>query len=174
MLTHWNWRFNAMSVMSITPFYPDEPYICYLPLSHVFQRLVFFAGVSKAANAVFTKPERFVEALRAVKPVAFVAVPRVLERANKGILENVEKQSTIKKKIFFWAKDVAIECGKKISKGEIFSVWLSIKRWIAERLVYSKIREGLGLQRIRFICSAGAELAKNLAYMFNGMGITCN
>ncbi|MEM0022911.1 MAG: AMP-binding protein, partial [Archaeoglobaceae archaeon] len=80
-LTHWNWRFNALSVMSITPFYPGESYICYLPLSHVFQRLVFYAGVSKGANAVFTSPARFLETLRAVKPVAFVGppIPGVME-----------------------------------------------------------------------------------------------
>jgi long-chain acyl-CoA synthetase len=171
MLTHWNWRFNTISVDTIIPFYPGEKYICFLPLSHVFQRLVFFAGVSKAANAVFTTPQMFVETLRLVKPVAFVTVPRVLERANKGILENVEKQSALKKRIFYWARDVAIRCGMKMSRGESFGLKLGLQRWLADRLVYSKIRERLGLQRIRFICSSGAELAKNLAYMFNGMGI---
>jgi len=171
MLTHWNWRFNAMSVMSITPFYPGEPYICYLPLSHVFQRLVFFAGVSRAANAVFAKPENFVETLKLVKPVAFVAVPRILERINRGILENIENQSKIKRKIFYWARDVAIECGRKISKEEKFGSLLEFKRKLADKLVYSKVRSALGLENIRFICSAAAELSKNLAYMFNGMGI---
>ncbi len=171
MLTHWNWRFAAMSVMSITPFYPGESYICYLPLSHVFQRLVFFAGVSKAANAVFTTPERLAETLRRVKPVAFVAVPRVLERAYRRILENVERQSWFGRRIFYWSRDVAVECGVKISRGENFGLWLGVKRKIADFLVYRKIRKAMGLDNIRFICSAGAELAKNLAYMFNGMGI---
>ncbi len=171
MLTHWNWRFNAMSVMSITPFYPGEPHICYLPLSHVYQRLVFFAGVSKGATAVFCTPQQFVDTSTTVKPVGLIVVPRVLERVNKGILENVEKQSALKKKIFYWARDVAIECGKKMSKGEDYGFLLSLKWKIANKLVYSKIKKGLGLERIRFICSAAAELQKNLAYMFNGMGI---
>ncbi|MEM2177110.1 MAG: long-chain fatty acid--CoA ligase [Archaeoglobaceae archaeon] len=171
ILTHWNWRFNTISVMSITPFYPGEPYICYLPLSHVFQRLVFFCGVSRAANAVFTSPKRFLETLRAVKPVAFVTVPRILERVNRALIENAEKQSAMKKRIFYWARNVAIECGKKMSKGERFGLALGIKRSIADRLVYSKIRNALGLQRIRFVCSSAAELHKDLAYMFNGMGI---
>ncbi len=169
MLTHWNWRFSAMSVMSITPFYPGESYICYLPLSHVFQRLVFFAGVSKAANAGFSRHQK--GSWRLVKPVAFVAVPRVLERANRGIVENVERQSWLKRRIFYWARDVATQCGMKMSRGENFGFWLSLKRKIADKLVYSKIRSALGLDNIRFICSAGAELPKNLAYMFNGMGI---
>jgi long-chain acyl-CoA synthetase len=171
MLTHWNWRFNAMSVMSITPFYPGEPSICYLPLSHVYQRLVFFAGVSRGATAVFCSPQQFLETATTVKPVGLIVVPRILERINKGLLENVEKQSALKKKIFYWARDVAIECGKKMSKGEKYGLSLSIKRAIADKLVYSKIRNALGLQRIRFVCSAAAELQKNLAYMFNGMGI---
>lgn len=160
-----------MSVMSIIPFYPGEPYICYLPLSHVFQRLVFYAGISKGANAVFTPPARFLDTLRAVKPVAFVTVPRILERVNKGLLENVEKQSGLKKRIFYWSRKVAVECGEKISKGEKFGLGLAIKRFLADKLVYSKIRSALGLQNIRFICSAAAELRKELAYMFNGMGI---
>lgn len=171
ILTHWNWRFNAMSVMSIIPFYPGEPYICYLPLSHVFQRLVFYAGISRGANAVFTPPARFLDTLRSVKPVAFVTVPRILERVNKGLLENVEKQSELKKRIFYWSRKVAIECGEKISKGERFGLGLRIRRFFADKLVYSKIRNALGLQNIRFICSAAAELRKDLAYMFNGMGI---
>lgn len=171
ILTHWNWRFNTISVMSITPFYPGEPYICYLPLSHVFQRLVFYAGISRGANAVFTPPTRFLETLRSVKPVAFVTVPRILERVNKGLLENVEKQSKLKREIFYWARKVAIECGERMSRGEKFGLWLKIKRSLADKLVYNKIRNALGLQNIRFICSSAAELRKDLSYMFNGMGI---
>ncbi|MCX8152701.1 MAG: long-chain fatty acid--CoA ligase [Archaeoglobaceae archaeon] len=172
ILTHWNWRFNTISIMSITPFYPGEPYICYLPLSHVFQRIVFFCGVSRAANAVFTPPKKFLETLKTVKPVAFVTVPRILERVNRGLIENIEKQREFKKRIFYWARNVAIECGKKMSKGEKFGTTLEIKRKIADKLVYRKIRNALGLQNIRFICSAAAELHKDLAYMFNGMGIS--
>ncbi len=171
MLTHWNWVFNAISVMSVTPFYPGEEYICYLPLSHVFQRIVFFAGILKGANAVFTSPSRFVETLREVKPVAFVAVPRILERMNKGIVEEIEKRGGIRKKIFHWARRVAIDCGRSMSLGLSFGLWLGFKRKVADVLVFSKIRSGLGLQRIRFICSSAAELHKDLAYMFNGMGI---
>ncbi|MEM4291189.1 MAG: AMP-binding protein [Archaeoglobaceae archaeon] len=52
-----------------------------------------------------------------------------------------------------------------------FGLGLTIKRIFADKLVYSKIRNALGLQNIRFICSAAAELRKELAYMFNGMGI---
>ena len=171
MLTHWNWVFNAMSVMSVTPFYPGEEYICYLPLSHVFQRIVFFAGVLKGANAVFTSPLRFVKTLREIRPVAFVAVPRILERMNKGIVEEVEKRGGLKKRIFYWARGVAIDCGKRMSAGLSFGPWLGFKRRVADALVFSKIRNELGLQRIRFICSSAAELHKDLAYMFNGMGI---
>ncbi|WP_202318981.1 AMP-dependent synthetase/ligase [Archaeoglobus neptunius] len=171
MLTHWNWRFNALSVMSITPFYPGEPHICYLPLSHVYQRLVFFAGVSRGATAVFCTPQQFLETSRAVNPVGLVVVPRILERVNAGILERVEKSSRLTKKLFYWSRSVAVECGKKMSRGEKYGVWLSFKRFLADKLVYSKIRENLGLRRVRFVCSSAAELQKELAYMFNGMGI---
>jgi len=171
MLTHWNWRFNALSVMSITPFYPGEPHICYLPLSHVYQRLVFFAGISRAATAVFCTPQQFLETSRAVKPVGLVVVPRILERVNAGIIERVEKSSKLAKKLFYWSRNVAIECGRRMSRGEGYGLWLSFKRFLADKLVYSKIRENLGLQRVRFICSSAAELQKELAYMFNGMGI---
>jgi long-chain acyl-CoA synthetase len=171
MLTHWNWVFNAISVMSVTPFYPGESYICYLPLSHVFQRIVFFAGVLKGANAVFITPSRFAQTLREIKPVAFVVVPRILERVNRGLIENVEEKGGIGKRIFYWAKNVAMESGRKMSKNEDFGLWLSLRRYIADRLVYSKVKNALGLQNIRFICSSGAELHKNLAYIFNGMGI---
>jgi long-chain acyl-CoA synthetase len=171
MLTHWNWRFNALSVMSITPFYPGEPHICYLPLSHVYQRLVFFAGVSRGATAVFCTPQQFLETSRAVKPVGLVVVPRILERINAGILERVERSSKLAKKLFYWSRGVAVECGRRMSRREGYGLWLSFKRFLADKLVYKKIRENLGLQRIRFVCSSAAELQKELAYMFNGMGI---
>lgn len=58
-----------------------------------------------------------------------------------------------------------------MSRGEKYGFWLNLKRIIADRLVFSKIRENLGLTRIRFVCSSAAELQKELAYMFNGMGI---
>ncbi len=171
MLTHWNWRFNTISVMSITPFYPGEPHICYLPLSHVYQRVVFFAGVSKAATAVFCKPTEFLETARLVRPVGLVVVPRILERVNAGILENAENLSFLAKRIFYWSRNVAIECGKKMSRGERYGLWLGLKRYLADKLVYSKIRGNLGLERVRFVCSSAAELQKELAYMFNGVGI---
>lgn len=171
MLTHWNWVFNCHSVMSITPFYPSEPHICYLPLSHVYQRLVFFAGVLRAATAVFCTPQQFLETARAVKPVGLVVVPRILERVNAGIIERVESSSAFAKKLFFWSRKVAVEWGRRMSKGERFGLKLRIQRGIADRLVYGKIRDNLGLQRVRFVCSSAAELQKELAYMFNGMGI---
>lgn len=171
MLTHWNWRFNCHSVMSITPFYPSEPHICYLPLSHVYQRLVFFAGVSKAATAVFCTPQQFLDTARAVKPVGLVVVPRILERVNAGIIERVESSSTLAKKLFYWSRRVAVEWGRRMSRGESFGFWLRFQRALADKLVYSKIRKNLGLERIRFVCSSAAELQKELAYMFNGMEI---
>ncbi len=101
MLTHWNWRFNCHSVMSITPFSPGEPHICYLPLSHVYQRLVFFAGISRAATAVFCSPQQFLQTSTAVKPVGIIVVPRILERVNAGIIEKAERSSALAKKIFY-------------------------------------------------------------------------
>lgn len=171
MLTHWNWMFNCRSVMSITPFYPGEPHVCYLPLSHVYQRLVFFAGVSKAATAVFCAPQQLLETLRAVKPVGLIVVPRILERINAGLNEKVEKSSYLTKKLFYWARNVAIAWGERMSRGGNYGTFLKIQRFLADRIVYGKIRKELGLQRIRFVCSSAAELRKELAYMFNGMGI---
>jgi len=87
------------------------------------------------------------------------------------LLRESKKSSSFAKKLFYWSRNVAVECGKRMSRGENYGFWLSFKRFLADKLVYSKIRGNLGLQRIRFVCSAAAELQKELAYMFNGMGI---
>ncbi len=171
MLTHWNWRFNTISVMTTTPFYPSEPHVCYLPLSHVYQRVVFFAGISKAATAVFCKPIELIETLRVVKPVGLIVVPRILERMNSGLLERIENSSFLTKKIFYWSRKVAIECGKKMSRNENFGILLSLKRFFADKILFSKIRKELGLEGVRFVCSSAAELQRDLAFMLNGMGI---
>lgn len=172
MLSHWNWRFNVYAVVDLVDFQPGDTLLAFLPLAHVYMRLVYFAAVFAAATTHFSYPDTLAQDLPLVRPHCFVSVPRLFERVYNRLLEQMGSGPVLRKKIFFWAAAVAREMGETLSLWREPGPGLKMKRRIADKLVYSKIRDRMGVDRLKWTCSAGSSLRKDLAFFFNGMGIT--
>ncbi len=172
MLSHWNWRFNVYAVVDLVDFQPGDTLLAFLPLAHVYMRLVYFAAVFAAATNHFSYPETLAQDLPLVRPHCFVSVPRLFERVYNRLQEQMGSGPALRKKIFSWSAAVAREMGETLSLWREPGIGLKLKHRIADKLVYSKIRDKMGVDRLKWTCSAGSALRKDLAFFFNGMGIT--
>lgn len=171
MLTHSNLVFNAVSGCEVIPFTADAVALSFLPLSHVFERMLDYSYLYRLASIAYAESidklaSNFVE----VNPHCFGAVPRVYEKVHGRILGKVEAGSPIKRKIFRWAVEVGKARVAALNEGQPPAPALARKIKIADALVFKKIRAALGTQ-FRFAVSGGAPLSKDLAEFFVGAGL---
>ncbi len=171
MISHWNFRFNVSSVTQLVNFEPGYIGLNFLPLAHVYMRLVYFAAVYAGANSCFSNPQQLAEDLPRVKPDVFVSVPRLFERVYDRIIDQMEEGSPVRKKLFYWASDVAREVGRHHGEGKRIPRKLERRRKLADKLVFKRIRNRMGVDNLKWTCSSGSALSKNLAYFFSGIGI---
>lgn len=172
MLSHWNWRFNVYAVVDLVDFEPGDSLLAFLPLAHVYMRLVYFAAVYAGATTYFSKPDTLAADLPKIRPHCFVSVPRLFERVHNRLMETIHSSPALRRKIFRWAEKTAIEMGQIKSRWEEPSGSLKFKHRLADKLVFSKIRGRMGVDRLKWTCSSGSSLRKDLAFFFNGIGIT--
>ena len=178
-LSHHNFRTNVRQVHRRFCPRPDKPpemptldeetrAVSFLPLAHVFERLSgHFALFSVGASVGYAEnPDTLTEDFPKLAPTTAGSVPRVYERIYEGIREQAG-ESDAKARIFEWAAGVARQYADADSPGPL----LRLKHGIADRLVYSTVRERLG-GNIDFLVSGGGSLSPDLIRLFLGMGIT--
>ncbi|MDH4271739.1 MAG: long-chain fatty acid--CoA ligase [Candidatus Aminicenantes bacterium] len=171
MLTHANFASNVETLATIIPFGYQDTDLSFLPLSHVLERLVTFAFMSRGVSMAYAESvETVADNLLEVKPTIMVSVPRLFEKIYAKVMDSVLAGSTLKKKIFFWALKVGKEWGEKRLQRQPVPASLEQRRKIAHKLVFSKILEKTG-GRVRFFVSGGAPLAKDIAEFFYALGI---
>jgi long-chain acyl-CoA synthetase len=171
MLTHANMSSNALAFSVDFDMLQTDIALSLLPLSHVYERTIdygyFFRGVSIAyVEQVETVPQALLE----VRPTMMVAVPRLYEKTYASIIERGRRTSGLKRRLFDWALRVAARAMPWRAYGKDASTSLKFRWKIADRLVYSKIRAGLG-NRLRVMSSGGAPLARELAEFFWSVGM---
>ncbi len=113
--------------------------------------------------------EKIAQNMEEIHPTIMTAVPRLFERIYSKINRNVESQSESKQKIFNWAVEVGREY-VHAKKADNVSVNLAIKHKLANKLVFSKLKEKTG-GKIRFFISGGAALARDLGEFFEAIGL---
>jgi long-chain acyl-CoA synthetase len=153
MLNHSNLSSNAIDSLKEYVFYPDDVALEFLPLAHVYERTVGYGYLSRGVSIAYLEQiEAVAEALLEVHPTMTAAVPRFFEKLYANILEKGHRETGIKRKIFDWALGVAQESVPWRAYGKKPSSSLQLRWGIADRLVFSKIRTGLG-GKIRTFCS---------------------
>lgn len=171
MLTHNNFISNVRSIASTLPIYPTDVSLSVLPLSHIFERTVFYVfcyvGVSVYYAASF---DQVGDHLREVRPTIMTAVPRLFEKVYHRIIKKGTSAEGWKRKLFVWALDVGHRYAELKDKRQRIPPLLQAQQGIASRLVFSKWREGVG-GRLRYFVSGGAPLSPTLSYAFLAAGI---
>ena len=148
--------------------------VCFLPLSHVFERMwTYYMLYKGATNAFIDNPREIIKHLSVIKPTLMCTVPRFFEKTFEGIQAEKEKWSNVKKKIFDWSVETGHEYSLCLSKTKQPPVFLKIKYSIADKLVLSKLRSIFG-GKIRYMPCAGAAISPSLLRFFHAAGIFIN
>jgi long-chain acyl-CoA synthetase len=171
MLSHANLTSNALDSIRDIETFPGDVALSFLPLSHVYERVVdysyFFRGISVA---YIEQTELVSQALLEVQPMMVAAVPRFFEKIYATIIEKGRRETGSTRAIFDWAIQVAAQAAPWRAYGRTVA-WSVRLRWrIANLLVYSKFREGMG-GRIRTFTSGSAPLAVELLEFFWTVGL---
>lgn len=171
MLDHENFVSNVIAISKGLPIRNTDRSLAVLPLSHIFERTVFYVlcsnGVSIHYCAAF---DQLASHLQEVKPTIMTAVPRLFEQVYHKIVKKGKAAGGYKTRLFDWALQVGQDYWTAKDMHESVSPVLAAKQAVASRLVFSKWREGVG-GSLRFFVSGGAPLSKKLSYAFWAAGI---
>jgi long-subunit acyl-CoA synthetase (AMP-forming) len=169
MLSHRNLAFIAEAAQQILPVKAGDRLISYLPLSHIAEQVVsHLLSIATGACVHFAQSlEKLPENLREVRPHIFLGVPRVWEKIQAGMQAAGAQASPLRQRIARWAKGVGLAGGYADQEGRP-------RPWsygLAERLVFSKVRERLGFDEARMLVVSAAPIAKETLDYFQSLGL---
>jgi long-chain acyl-CoA synthetase len=171
MLTHDNFVSNVLSITGGLPIMPTDVSLSVLPLSHIFERTVFYVFCYMGVSVNYAASiEQVGEYLREVRPTIMTAVPRLFEKVYHRIIKKGMSAGGVQSKIFARSLLIGQRYAELKDKGRRIPVSLKLRHVVADRLVFTKWREGIG-GRLRYFVSGGAPLSPTLSYSFLGAGI---
>lgn len=173
MLSHNNIASNVLASMERVPFdmenHRGEKMLSYLPLSHIFERMVNYMYLNMGYPIYFIEDiEEIRSDFQEVQPLFFATVPRLLEKIYIGIKGKGQEMSGLRKQMFYWAIHQAENYDIEHQPGGLSALKLKL----ADKLVFSKVRELFGGKLIGMI-SGGAALSPEIMRFMNAIGIYC-
>lgn len=160
LLTHTN--LIAAIAANLFPVGIGDRHLSYLPLAHIFERVVMALCYSVGASIAFYRgdPLFLIEDMQACRPTIFPAAPRVLNKIYDKIQAGIAAAGGFKKKLFDAA--VATKSHNLITRGEL-------KHALYDRLIFNKIKKGLGMDQLRVLISGSAPLSKPVMIFYRVM-----
>jgi len=170
-LTHGNLIGTGRSASAVLPelFRPGGSTLLFLPLAHVFARLIQVGCVESHARMGHTNDvKNLLPDFASFQPTFLLSVPRIFEKVYNSSKQRAHSDG--KGKIFDLAESTAIVYSKALDDGGA-GIFLKAQHALYDKLVYSKLRAALG-GRVAYAVSGGAPLGARLGHFFRGVGIT--
>lgn len=172
MITHDNITWTAEAALSTIQGYAavdQERVISYLPLSHIAEQLIslHFPVACGGCTYFAESLEKLGDNLREVRPTLFLGVPRVWEKIQAKMVATAAGNSAMKKKIAIWAKGVGLKGGYASQTGGDLPFFYGL----ANKLVFSKVKEALGLDQCRVQITSAAPISKDTLEFFLSLGL---
>ncbi|WP_309116436.1 AMP-dependent synthetase/ligase [Saccharothrix sp.] len=159
-LTHDNWLYTAEAVVELGVLQPEDLHFLWLPMSHAFGKVLQIAMIATGlATAVDGSADRIADNLKELRPTIVAGAPRIFEKIHSRVVAAMRAEGGVKEKLFNWALRVAEH-----------PEW-TLRRKIADKLVFSKLRERVG-GRIKYFVSGSAPLSAEVGRFFGNAGIT--
>ena len=174
MLSHKNFASNLAGVSRRLLISENDLVLSYLPLCHSYERTAgyytcFACGATTAfADSIETVAKDLIE----VRPTLMTSVPRLFERIKGRIEKNVDAGPERKRDIFYRAVEVGRQHYRAVSTKGRAGLFLGAKYALADRIVFSKLRDRIGVTRIRLFASGGGPLPSDVAEFFFAIGLT--
>lgn len=172
MLTHGGFAWTLDALGKVLPFHDGtDRVVSYLPLSHIFERLTSdWGGIYFGVDVWFAESiEKLLPNLQECKPTFFIGVPRVYEKFYMGLKAKIAehpKKELVEKAIHLGSEKVALEqAGKSIPIG------MKLKYGLLNKVVLSKLREGLGMGNVRFAVTGAAPIEPEIIKFIHAIGI---
>jgi long-chain acyl-CoA synthetase len=166
-LTHGNIAANQCVAAAEFDFNATDACISFLPLSHITARALDYVMYAYGAQVAYcSKFDKLPQVMRQIRPTVIVGVPRVYEKIRQAV-EGRSAASAVKKTMLSWALGVGARNSDTVYSGHRPA---SLAWKLANKLVYSKVREAFG-GRVRIFVSGGAPLGIDTAKWFASVGI---
>ncbi len=167
LLTHANIGSNVHVSRTLLDISDTDTTLSFLPLSHVFQRMVDYVFFSVGCTIAYGRDMTTVaEDLKIVRPTVAVSVPRLYER----VYNTVTGATGVKGLLVGWASSVGLAHADAVLEGRDPGWWTRVRKSLADKLVFSKLRAAVG-GRLRFFVSGGAPLSPGINRFFFAAGL---
>jgi long-chain acyl-CoA synthetase len=171
MLSHANLISNIHDASEKYSFSGHDISLSVLPLSHVFERTGMYVYIRYGMSVYYAESiEKVPDNLKEVRPTIFIGVPRIFEKVFERARLKALQAGRVNELIFDWAVSVAKEFARLENIRQPIPMALMAKHGVADRLVYSKLRDFFG-GRLRFCITGGAALSDEIFLIFTGAGI---
>jgi long-chain acyl-CoA synthetase len=171
MLTHGNFASNVDATLRIIPFSEADVTLSFLPLTHVFERMVEFAYLGAGATIAYAESiEAVPQNIAEIRPTVVASVPRLFEKVHARVLDGVQASSPMRRLLFALALAVGRRQARARLAGRGAAAWVRLLHPLTDHLVCAKVRARMG-GRLRFFISGGAPLSAAIAEFFYAMGI---
>lgn len=174
ILTHKNWLAEVRGLLT-NPIgaiaVPGSRVLTFLPMAHVFSRAVSLAvAVGGATQNHWSDFSSLSVEFQRSRPNLILGVPRVFEKVRNSAAQKAADGSAFKRGIFEQAEQAAIEYSKALDTEEGPTRIQKAKHKVFDRMVYSKIREGVG-GSVRYCITGGSAMGQDLLHWFRGIGV---
>lgn len=167
MLSHRNILSNVIACIPCFPPGENMRTLSFLPLNHIFERMVTYLYLFRGTAVYYAESlDTIGDNLKEVKPHLFTTVPRLLEKVYDRIMQRGNELTGMTKKLFFWAHGLAEQFEINTRR----SLWYNFQLNLANKIVFSKWREGLG-NHIICIVTGGAACQARLIKIFTAARI---
>ncbi len=149
----------------------NDRMLLYLPLAHTFGRLMHFWGAREGFTIAFCPdPQQIAPALEEVRPTLLPSVPRMFEKVHTAVLAQFDAATGVRRRLVGWSLSVGRRASRLQQQSRRIPPGLAAQLRIADRLVFSKVKNRLGGE-LRFAISGGAPLAREVAEFFHALDI---
>jgi long-chain acyl-CoA synthetase len=175
MLTHKNFVSNVQQCEALDPdfFEGDHLFLSFLPLAHSLERTCgYYAPLYLGKRVAFSESvDKLLMNFQEVRPTFLVSVPRIYEKVHAGVVGKMAAESPVKRSLFNWAMGVARDSLPYICEDRPKPGWLGFKYNLADKIIFSKIKSALGMDKMVAAISGGGPLSVADAEFILGLGI---
>lgn len=173
MLSHENLAWTAGVLRELTKIDSGGRTLSYLPLSHIAEQMASIHGPITGGAAVYFAEsiEKVPENLKEVRPTLFFGVPRIWEKFHAAIAGKLREATGAKAKIAAWARGVGTQVSALRARGQAPTGLLAMQYAMANRLVFSKLKEAIGLDQATVLVSGAAPISKEVIDFFGSLDL---
>lgn len=175
MLSHDNLARTAANARDLFNITPGDTAVSYLPLSHIAEQLLTVHGPPTSGYAIYfaqyPPQDHLVSNLQEAQPTLFFGVPRIWEKFQAGVAATLGQATGAKAKLVSWAQNVGSQVTALRNRGEEPAGLLAAQYKLADKLVFSKVKTGLGLNRARVLLTAAAPISPEILHFFGSLDL---